>query len=294
MRKAWLIITCVFMFGIAACGGRGGGGNTGGPIIPLEDNRSVYDQDSLTVLLLNVTVEPGGATIEEVDADIDWQNPLKTTALVTIEEPGNSFSDGLPVAAAALRIRGHSSRLAALKSYRIKLDEIDGATVLWRNLRTLQLNKSPFDLTHLRSKLSFDFFKTLPNMTSLRTLFVHLYIDGVDYGLYTVIERGNERFLEAHGLDKDGWLYKAEDFEFFRYPDQIKNASDPGYSEAAFETRLEIRGVRDDHLKLIAMLTEVNDEENDINSDKCLVGGLNTDCMTSTRSLRKIFRSITT
>ena len=30
-----------------------------------------------------------------------------------------------------------------------------------------------------------------------------------DYGLYTHIEQGNERYLAAHGLDPNGQLYKA-------------------------------------------------------------------------------------
>jgi len=266
VRKAWIITSILLIFVLAACGGRLGGGHILGPIVSLEEDRSVYDQDTLTVLRLNVSVLPGGATIEEVDADDDWRNPKKTTALVQVEEPGNEFSDGSVLASAKLRIRGHSSRLAELKSYRIKLDNVNGNKVFWRNLRTIQLNKSPYDLTRLRAKLSFDFFKTLPNMTSIRTLFVHLFIDGVDYGLYTVLERGNEEFLKAHGLDDDGWLYKAESFEFFRYPDQLKNTTDPDYNEEAFESILEIRGERDNHTKLISMLEEVNDLENDINT----------------------------
>ncbi|WNR42341.1 exopolysaccharide Pel transporter PelG [Paenibacillus roseipurpureus] len=162
-----------------------------------------------------------------------------------------------------ISIRGNTARYAAQRSYKIRLEDQAG---LWHDQKTLNLNKHILDSTRIRNKLSFDIFETIPNMTSLRTQFVHLYVKDLsegkgesfeDYGLFTHIEQPNEKFLKSHWLDPNGQLYKAIMFEFFRYPDELKSKSDPAYNKAAFETRLEIDGY-EDHEKLLTMLDDVN------------------------------------
>ena len=107
----------------------------------------------------------------------------------------------------------------------------------------------------------------IPDMISLRTQFVHLYVKDMtdggsgefeDYGLYTQVEQLNKRALKSHGLDNNGQLYKVNYFEFYRYPDVIRLKSDADYDVEAFEEMLEIKG-NDDHSKLIEMLDDVND-----------------------------------
>ncbi len=164
-----------------------------------------------------------------------------------------------------ISLRGNSARYKSQRSYKIRLNDQAG---LWHEQRILNLNKHPSDASRIRNKLSYDLMETLPDMISLRTQFVRLYVKDLssghfstsrfeDYGLYTHIENPNEMFLKNHWLDPYGQLYKAEFFEFFRYPDAIKSQSDPTYDKAAFEKYLEIQG-REDHDKLIAMLEDVN------------------------------------
>ncbi|MBT3181611.1 MAG: CotH kinase family protein [Deltaproteobacteria bacterium] len=237
--------------------------NPNAPIVPLEDDREVYDNEVPGVLNLYVEVLPGGATIEEVDDDTDWTDDSIPEANVRVSEDGYTFGNGSTSSDAKLRQRGHSARSAAQKSYRIRFDD---ESTEWRDLNTLELNKHPYDLSRMRQKLSFTYFQSISDFTSLITQFIHLYIDGTDYGLYTLIERCNEEFLQRHGLDEEGHLYKAEDFAFYRYPDNIMDPSDPNYSLEKFEEVLEIRGYDGNHEKLINMLDEVNDEEIDINT----------------------------
>ena len=98
------------------------------------------------------------------------------------------------------------------------------------------------------------------------TQFVHLYVKDEtsgsdsfdDYGLYTQVEQLNKTALQAHGLDKNGQLYKVNYFEFHRDEDVIKLADDPDYDQTKFEEKLEIKG-DNDHTKLIAMLNALND-----------------------------------
>jgi spore coat protein H len=114
--------------------------------------------------------------------------------------------------------------------------------------------------------MGFDLLSGIDQLMSLRTNFVHLYVNDLtdgsddgfeDYGLYTQVEQLNKTALKNHGLDRTGHLYKINFFEFFRYEDVIKLNTDSGYNRTEFEKYLEIKG-NEDHTKLIAMLEDVN------------------------------------
>jgi spore coat protein H len=153
------------------------------------------------------------------------------------------------------------------KSYKIELFQNAGK---WRGQTTIALNKHIFDPSRVRNKLNFDLIKQIPNMVSLRTQFVHLYVKDetadpvdtayADYGLFTQVELPNQKFLKSHLLDSDGQLYKTTEFEFFRYPDQIRLVDDPLFDVNAFSSVLESKG-NNDHSKLIQMLDEVNNPD---------------------------------
>jgi len=163
-----------------------------------------------------------------------------------------------------IQVRGASSSRGVQKSYKI---ELFNRTNPWRGQRTIALNKHIYDHTRTTNKLCFDLMKDIPNMVSLRTQFVHLYVKDEtanppsqvfeDYGLFTQIEQPNGRFLENHLLDRNGQLYKPTFFEFYRYPEEIRLADDPLYDEDAFFSILEVKGNKD-HSKLIQMLEDVN------------------------------------
>lgn len=170
---------------------------------------------------------------------------------------------GVRVPNATVKIRGQTSSAGKQKSYKIKLKDNKGD---WNGQRTIVLNKHIYDGIRVRNKLCYDLMKSIPDMLSARTQFVHLYVkdetidtesEFVDYGLYTQVEQINKTYLKNHGLDKYGHLYKINEFEFRRY-DAIKLVNDTEYDKKAFETRIETKG-DNDHSKLIAMLEAVND-----------------------------------
>jgi uncharacterized membrane protein len=241
-----------------------------------EDKRIYKKDDDGSIKTLYVTVL---AEKNSEDEPLNWYGMNRNSDRYTEEnlkaivQEGASdgkgpqqglFGYGQSEANAKISLRGNSTRYTSQKSYMIRLTDEAG---VWRDQRTLNLNKHPYDLSRIRNKLSFDLFEGIPNFTSLRTQFVRLYVKDEseggdnnqyqDYGLYTQVEQPNERFLKSHWLDPYGQLYKVAFFEFFRYPDQIKSQSDPTYDKEKFETILEIKG-REDHDKLIAMLEDVN------------------------------------
>ncbi len=167
---------------------------------------------------------------------------------------------------AVVQIRGQTSSRYTQKNYKIRLKDNRGT---WRDYQTIALNKHQQDGLRFRNKLGFDLMSKIPEIMSLRTQFVHLYVkdltgenadtaDFEDYGLYTQVEQLNKRALRAHGLDRNGWLYKINEMEFYRYEDVIVPIDDPSYDEAAFEQLLECKG-NTDHSHLIEMLEAVND-----------------------------------
>jgi spore coat protein H len=251
----------------------------------LVEDRRIYDYDKdeplihLYVTILHST-DGKPTTFYDLNHWYDF-NSIKSDSpsLNVIVQEGSEKGPGKGqiivqkgVANSTIQIRGNSTRIAPQKSYKLKLLDSAG---LWRGQKTINLNKHAYDLTRVRNKLSFDYFTFIPDMTSLRTQFVQLHVKDltaqtpvekfVDYGLYTHVEQVNERFLASRGLNSNGNLYKATNFEFFRYPDQLKLKTDENYNKKAFESILEIQG-SDDHTKLLQMLEDVNNNALNINS----------------------------
>lgn len=149
----------------------------------------------------------------------------------------SSDNGRLKGAAAKLRQRGSSTRLAALKSYRVKFDK--GAD--WWGEDTLNLNKHPYDLTRVRNKLAFDLMRGVPYHESLRTQFVALnYQAGggsatQPMGLFTHVEKlGGKSYLERRGWVAGSNVYKVAFFNFnedARLQVQADGKAGPGFEE---------------------------------------------------------------
>ena len=243
----------------------------------LSEDKRIYERDQDDSLkTIYVTILPDKAN---ADKPLDWYglnrlpDRMDKGKLEIIMQEGEAdgtgpapgmFGYGADKPNATITLRGNTAWHTSQKSYRIKLNSEAG---LWLDQRTFNLNKHMLDPSRVRNKLSFDLFEEIPNMTSLRTQFVRMYVKDlstgnkqapfVDYGLYTHVEQPNKRFLQSHMLDPNGHLYKVAFFEFERYPDNIKSHDDPEYDREAFEKILEIKG-REEHDKLISMLDDVN------------------------------------
>jgi spore coat protein H len=252
----------------------------------IEDDDSVYEGINDTeVKELYITVLNTEGSSKKYDYTLQQVND-NYTGLSGDEEPvvrvifqegqngsiekGN-YGYGITDYNGTMELRGQSSRLAELKSYKIELNK----RALWDGYQVVNLNKHPFDDIRIRNKLSFDLIKDVPNITSLKTRFVHLFVKDysqgdysqpyVDYGLYTQSERIDRDYLENHGLDRAGNLYKAENFEFYRYEDTLRLEDDIDYNEKDFEDILEIKNGTD-HSKLLKMLDDVNNKYIHINT----------------------------
>lgn len=248
--------------------------------IGVKDNKTVYElDDDNSVVTMYLTVRRGNAseytdhTWSEVNDHSAYyydERGIERYRVDGLLQAGDEngplegeFGYGQNVPNVTVKIRGQTSSNAPVKSYKISIKDGKGT---WKNQKVLNLNKHIYDGTRFRNKLAYDLIEGLPDMIGLRTQFVHLYVkdetessggDFVDYGLFTHVEQPNKSFLESHGLEKNGNLYKINSFEFYRYEDIIKLATDAGYDEKKFGELLEIKG-DDNHQGLIDMLEDVN------------------------------------
>lgn len=246
---------------------------------PIIDNYEYSDEQPL-VKEIYITILPSENKFNEYEYTFTGmnENPYEDISLEVIFQEGehgslksDNYGYSLTEANASMEIRGQSSRLKEQKSYRVILDK---DVESWDGYKIINLNKHPYDDIRIRNKLSFDYMKNISNITSLSTQFIHLYIKDyteedysqkfIDYGLFTQVEQIDSNYMENHGLNPNGLLYKVENFEFYRYPDKLLLNSDPDYSEENFEVILEIKG-DDNHEKLLEMLDAVNNQFININ-----------------------------
>lgn len=201
--------------------------------------------------------------------------PYQCDALLQVgDELGplsGEFGYGELNANVTVRLRGMGASEKSQKSYRIDIKKGSGS---WEDQKVILLNKHVTDPTRMRNMLAYALMEEIPEMFSARTWFVHLYVkdksegeDGLyqDYGIYTAVEQINKRYLTNRGLDKDGQLYKAEDFDWYPHSEDLLPATYAEYDKTAFERHLEIKG-NVDHSKLLKMLAAVDDESQPITS----------------------------
>lgn len=268
---------CLAAVLVSACGGNGNSGTNGSDgDLPssssdLKEPAGFYKKDGYENLApLEVSIRTAtadgpcdeeditGCTLDTINSDNDGSDnfePEINVHFLATDYPQDSLE-----ANAEFKQRGDTSRAAAQKSYSVKLYK-DAAQ--WRNERRLQLNKHPFDEERIRNKLSFDLMSNIDNINSLRSQFVHLFVEdkgqSQDYGLYTHVEYVGKEYLANRGYPEDSPIYKTVNFTFNRLADRLQvNADGSPVDEALFERNLEIKS-GDNHRVLIEMLDALND-----------------------------------
>ncbi len=174
---------------------------------PFIEDLSAYDQDVLEPIVLELTVEPANLAAMEAVFTLEEKDALPAFP-AAFSSPDAPVDGSTPNA--TIELRGQTSIASPQKSFKVKLDEGD-----FRGQTTVHLSKHTFDVTRIRQQLGSRAFRAVEHLPSLRTQFVHLYINGTDYGLYNQIEQVDERYLRARHFDERGTLFKANLFSFW-------------------------------------------------------------------------------
>lgn len=249
--------------------------------LPLEENKNIYKgQDPSKMESIYITVYPTedseGKLLDFSVFDLHTARNKDFNPLLNVNVQFGDVNGelgemvNLDQINGSIQVRGNSARGAEYKSYKIKLSDDEDT---FYGQKTLNLNKHMGDVSKIANKFAMDILATVDNISSFRTSFMKVYIrDASDesegnefkyYGLYTHVEQPNKTYLTSRGLDENGSMYKASNFEFRLRP-QLKNIDDPTYSEEEFETVLGIREAKD-HSKLIKMLEDINNLSLDFN-----------------------------
>lgn len=271
--KKWVVLICIFLLGLGFI-----------IVTSINENHSmseaivdkyVYKSNGSEIKEIYITILPYKGDYSEyannfTDLNERYYSDLKVKIIFQEGENGsinpNNYGYTLTDSNGTMELRGQSSRNDYVKSYKIKLnDDYD----MWDGHKVINLNKHCSDDLCIRNKLSLDYISTVSNLSSMKTQFIHLYIKDFskgdysqgyeDYGLYTQVENIDDDFLINHGLDTEGTIYKAEFFEFFRYPNNLRLKGSNDYSKEAFEEILEIK-TNDNPEKIIEMLDDLNNE----------------------------------
>ncbi len=209
-----------------------------------------YPNSSYCLPYDDLTAESRPCTIIDIDNDESSLDNYKPELDILVSSD-NFTAD---VENATFKIRGDYSRTLEQKSYAIKLFS---KTNLLKNERKFQLNKHQSDKSRVKNKLAFDLFRTIPNVTSLKTRFVYLEIDGISYGLYTHIESIRQEYLINRGWNKNDNLYNAADCMFEPRDELAMDTSGVPLSQAQFNKILEVKNGTN-HLKVQEMIEAID------------------------------------
>lgn len=107
-----------------------------------------------------------------------------------------------------VRIKGSSSRDTFRGKPSLKLDfnrVVEGLRVAGQ--KKLNLHNMRYDPMKVSEELVYGMWREA-GLPASRTSYAHLFVDGVDYGLYSVVETPDDPFLERWYADPDGNLYE--------------------------------------------------------------------------------------
>lgn len=160
---------------------------------------------------------------------------------ITITHEGTTWTD------VKMRIRGDGSRYLPKKSLKVKFFD----TPFSNGRDELNFNAEYEDKSYIRATLSSMIFN-MSGQKCFTTEHARLYLNGEFLGLYNRTENMDEFFLEAHGLDSDGNLYKASrDGSCLNIYDDVVN----------FWEQKTGSGNKEDLIQLIAGLDQVSVED---------------------------------
>lgn len=234
----------------------------------IKDTAAWYSDANSNLLEMNVIIpspnsslcapydDPTGevrpCTLDDINHDLDAGDTYEP--ILNVKMYTSTFPLASDATNATFSIRGNFTRTANQKSYGIKLDS---DTYLLLNQRKFQLNKHESDQSRVKNKLAFDLFREIPHFTSLKTQFVNLKIDNIDYGLFTHVEAIREEYLVNRGWNKDDNLYNTVYFLFAPRSDLSVDANGAPLDPVAFDTILEIKNGKN-HTKLVEMLDAID------------------------------------
>jgi spore coat protein CotH len=175
--------------------------------------------DQKQVEVVHLTLDPG-----------DWSKLQasyleNTTYRATLEWRGYEHAN------VALRSRGRGTRSGTKPALRLDFNDLKGGKK-FQELKSLEFENLEQDVSMLNEYLSMALFRKM-GIAAPREVFVHLYVNGRDYGLHLAMEPVNRDFLAHHLGDDGGDLYEYSWSEPWQWTP--RSGSESSYSPAIFK-----------------------------------------------------------
>jgi len=123
----------------------------------------------------------------------------------------DALIDGAELVEVGVRLRGKIGSFRTLDGKpKFKLDFnafVDGRR--YQGLESLSLNNSVVDCSYLKEALSYRVFEEL-GVPAGRTSYAEVTVNGLEYGLYVIVETQDDRYVDARWEEPDGNLYDGK------------------------------------------------------------------------------------
>ncbi len=158
--------------------------------------------------------------------------------------------DGVALPSVGVRLKGNSSfnNPGQKKSMKVDLNEfVQGQD--YDGIKKFNLNNLFKDPTFMREKLTMDYMNR-HGMHSPRCTYARVYYNNVYWGLYTLVEEVNSKFLDQHYNYDEGNLFKGDPSGDLRWW---------GTTVSSYNTRYELDQTNtDDWTDLINLINTIN------------------------------------
>jgi hypothetical protein len=211
-----------------------------------DESWKLYDESSVARVDITIDTASLGWIYRNVESDSEHYAQIRFR---------NKWIDET-VDSIGFRLRGNTSRDSKKKSFKVSFNSFIKGKKFY-GVEKLNLNGEHNDPSIIRSKLSFDHFKSI-GMNASRACHTEVYINGTYYGLYISVEHVDENFLKKNYADDSGNLWKC------LYPADLKYlGSDPSlyinlYSGGRPAYELSTNEEQNDFSKLVRLITILN------------------------------------
>lgn len=158
--------------------------------------------------------------------------------------------DGTVIPSTAIRMKGNSSfnNPSQKKSFKVDLNEYVAGQD-YDGIKKFNLNNLFKDPSFIREKLTLDYMRR-HGMHAPRCTYARVYLNNVYWGLYTIVEEVNSKFLSQHYGNNNGNLFKGDpqgDLQWF------------GSTASSYMTRYELDQTQtNDWTDLVDLLDVIN------------------------------------
>lgn len=138
-----------------------------------------------------------------------WDSLINTHTTETYISGDMTF-DGRSLPSVGVKMKGNSSfnNSSKKKSFKIDLNEFVAGQD-YDGIKKFNLNNGFKDPTLMREKICLDFLNQ-HGIRAPRCTYARVYINNVYWGLYTIVEEVNSKFLKQQFPDNDGSLFKGD------------------------------------------------------------------------------------